>query len=439
MTRTVGRILCAVLALSLLFSACGGQAQEGSFSSQSDGSNTPSSTSSSDIQETGSSGSTESSSSQSSSGEVTDDFNPQKKKIGYELFLNRPEELLYLEDISSAYRQTLGKVDILHLWIDYDQKKDLFSMSVQSITPSRWRGFLFQPDGTVTESNIYPSGSCPKPMPSWVNTIQWDYDLETVVQYKDGNIVPLELPEFELSSPNYLLSISSDEKWISYISNDKLYLYDMVKEQLAWNMTPEEIGFEQGSSLASIAIEENQRLQVNCWDSEQNNMSTLYLNLLGQKIPSPDTTSAFSNMEGRGQVTSEKVDEVHYLWLPRNASNEGARESVWLVEQKENRMEPIKELNIIAQKYNLSEDGKWILFIDQNEETSEINLTLCDTATFTPRWNTTLQLANSNSIFLFTIRHIENDSLRILFTIQETLVDKSIQFFTLTPPAEALS
>ena len=168
-------------------------------------------------------------------------------------------------------------------------------------------------------------------------------------------------------------------------------------------------------------------------------MSTLYLNLLGQKILPPDTTSAFSNMAGRGQVTSEKVDGVHYLWLPRNASNEGARESVWLVEQKENRMEPIKELNIIAQRYNVSEDGKWILFIDQNEEVSEITLTLCDIATFTPRWNTTLQLANSNSILLFTIRHIKNDSLRILFTIQETLVDKSIQFFTLTPPAEALS
>lgn len=162
------------------------------------------------------------------------------------MFRNRPEELLYLEDISNAYRQTLGKVDILHLWVDYDQKKDLFSMSVQSITPSRWRGFLFQPDGTVTEANIYPSGSCPNPMPSWVNTIQWDYDLETVVQYKDGNIVPLELPEFALSSPNYRLAISSDEKWISYISNDKLYLYDMEKEQLAWSMTPEEIGFEQG-------------------------------------------------------------------------------------------------------------------------------------------------------------------------------------------------
>ena len=102
-------------------------------------------------------------------------------------------------------------------------------------------------------------------------------------------------------------------------------------------------------------------------------------------------------------------------------------------------MEPVKELNIIAQKYNLSEDGKWILFIDQNEETSEINLTLCDTATFTPRWNTTLQLANSNSILLFAIRYIENDSFRILFTIQETLSDKSIQFFTLTPPPEALS
>ena len=102
-------------------------------------------------------------------------------------------------------------------------------------------------------------------------------------------------------------------------------------------------------------------------------------------------------------------------------------------------MEPIKELNIIAQRYNVSEDGKWILFIDQNEEASEITLTLCDIATFTPRWNTTLQLANSNSILLFTIRHIKNDSLRILFTIQETLVDKSIQFFTLTPPAEALS
>lgn len=311
-------------------------------------------------------------------------------------------------------------------------------MSVQSITPSRWRGFLFQPDGTVTEANIYPSGSCPNPMPSWVNTIQWDYDLETVVQYKDGNIVPLELPEFALSSPNYRLAISSDEKWISYISNDKLYLYDMEKEQLAWSMTPEEIGFEQGSSLASIAIEENQRLQVNCWDSEQNNISTLYLNLLGQKIPSPDTTSAFSNMEGRGQVISQKVDGVHYLWLPSNASNEGARESVWLVEQRENRMEPVKELNIIAQKYNLSEDGR-ILFIDQNEEASEINLNLCDTATFTPRWNTTLQLANSNSILLFSIRYIENDSFRILFTIQETLSDKSIQFFTLTPPPEALS
>lgn len=149
-------LFCSILFVILVLSMGCSHPPESVPSSFSQSSNNPSSTSSSDIQETGSNGSTESSSSQSSSAEVTDDFNPQKRKIGYELFRNRPEELLYLEDISRTYRQTLGKVDIRHLWIDYNQEKDLFSLCAQSITPSQWRDFLFQPDGTVMEANIYP-------------------------------------------------------------------------------------------------------------------------------------------------------------------------------------------------------------------------------------------------------------------------------------------
>ena len=182
---------------------------ESMLSESSQSSSEPSSTSSSSTQET--------SSSQSSSAEVTDDFNPKKKKIGYELFLNRPEELLYLEDINRIYGQALGKVDIRNFWLDYDQEKDLFRLYAQSIDPSRWWDFLFQPDGTVMQADAYPSGSCPNPIPSGERTIQWDYELEKVVQFKDGNVVPLDLPELESINPAFKLAISSDEKWISYI------------------------------------------------------------------------------------------------------------------------------------------------------------------------------------------------------------------------------
>ena len=164
-------------------------------------------------------------------------------------------------------------------------------------------------------------------------------------------------------------------------------------------------------------------------DEQNMSFSETYIELDTQRVFSPDFT-AFAEMQGNGHVSAYTVDGTHYLWLPANAANGGAREPVRLVRLSGDRYEIVRSLELVAQEYLLSEDGKQILFTDRNDETDEVTFTLCNVSDFAPAAQTVLRLRVPGSGGMITPRVLTGGVL--LFTGTEGLADRDMQFYRLS-------
>ena len=424
------RLLCLLLTFALLaaLSACAGQpTSEPSASSAASGSESV------DMQPPdGSSETAASSEPGADTSETSSSSEAVVPPAEDGLFLDPPASLTRLEDITETFRQTLNGAFLDSFTVGAGENGGFAARFVPQ-GADKYTDLWFDADGAVTDTVRYPKLTKPTHDLAGARRIFPDYERNALMQFgEDGQAHPLALPDADqiVGRIDSCAAVTRDERLVLYIAGNTLRLYDVEAAALRWEMTPEALGFEPDVFLTAVSIENDERARVLASPDEQNmSFSETYIELDTQRVFSPDFT-AFAEMQGNGHVSAYTVDGTHYLWLPANAANGGAREPVRLVRLSGDRYEIVRSLELVAQEYLLSEDGKQILFTDRNDETDEVTFTLCNVSDFAPAAQTVLRLRVPGSGGMITPRVLTGGVL--LFTGTEGLADRDMQFYRLS-------